>query len=325
MYRSKLNLMDTELAIKLIKDKFERKLAKSLHLIRVSSPMIVSKTSGINDYLNGFEKPVSFTYEDEQLEIVQSLAKWKRMALKRYGLNNGHGLYADMNAIRKDEQVDAWHSIYVDQWDWEKTIDRSQRTKEYLFAVVNNIFDVLRKMERTINRKYPSLTSKLPKKIKIIDSQDLEDIYPNRDAKQREYLITKEHKAVFIFRIGGLLRSGTIHDGRSPDYDDWNLNGDILLYDIVNDAVLEVSSMGIRVDETSLITQLKEQNALERLKFSYHQAIINKELPLTIGGGIGQSRICQFFLEKKHIGEVQASYWPEDYLRELEKDNVFVL
>lgn len=325
MYQSKLSLLDTELAIKLIKDKFERELAKSLHLIRVSSPMVVSKTSGINDYLNGFERPVSFTYVDEQLEIVQSLAKWKRMALKRYGLNNGRGLYADMNAIRKDEQVDAWHSIYVDQWDWEKTIDCSQRTKEYLFDVVKNIFDILRRMEKSINCIYPSLTSKLPKKIKIIDSQDLEDMYPSRDAKQREYLVTKEYKAVFVFRIGGLLHSGTTHDGRSPDYDDWNLNGDILLYDIVNDAVLEVSSMGIRVDDTSLMAQLKERNALERLKFPYHQAIINKELPLTIGGGIGQSRICQFFLEKKHIGEVQASYWPEGYLQELEKENIFVL
>ncbi|MDY0345192.1 MAG: aspartate--ammonia ligase [Bacilli bacterium] len=325
MYQSKLNLIETEIAIKFIKDEFERKLAKALNLIRVSSPVIVSKASGINDYLNGYEKPVSFSYENEELEIIQSLAKWKRMALKRYGFKIGRGLYADMNAIRKDEIVDSIHSIYVDQWDWEKIISSEQRTKDYLFDIVDIIYDVLKKMEKATRHRYPSLQRKLPKSIYCIDTQELENRFPDLSSKERELRIVKEHKAVFVFRIGGLLKSKTIHDGRSPDYDDWNLNGDILLYDALNNAVLEVSSMGIRVDEHSLVEQLKERNALDRLQYPYHQALLNKQLPLTIGGGIGQSRICQFFLEKKHIGEVQASYWPQDILDELKKESIIVL
>ncbi len=325
MYHSKLSLIETEISIKFIKDEFERRLAKKLNLIRISSPLVVSKDSGINDYLNGFETPVGFTYQGVKLEIVQSLAKWKRMALKRYGFRLGQGLYADMNAIRQDEVVDAFHSLYVDQWDWEKIISRKQRNKEFLFSIVRKIYDVIYQMEKSVNRRYKTLQSKLPKEIFAIDSQDLENLYPSLDAKQREYAIVKKYRAVFIFRIGGLLNSKTIHDGRSPDYDDWNLNGDILLYDAVNDAVNEVSSMGIRVDEESLLKQLEERQVLDRIRYSYHQAIINKQLPLTIGGGIGQSRICQFLLEKKHIGEVQASYWPNDMNTELENDNVIVL
>lgn len=325
MYLSKLNLLETEIAIKFIKDEFERKLAKALHLVRISSPVVVSKKSGINDYLNGFEKPVSFTYQNEELEIVQSLAKWKRMALKRYGFKLGQGLYADMNAIRKDEVVDNIHSIYVDQWDWEKIISSKQRNKDYLFTTINKIYHVLRMLEKAVNRRYSTLLNKLPPQIAFFDSQDLEDRFPHLTSKDREYLVTKEAKAAFIFRIGGRLKSGAIHDGRSPDYDDWNLNGDILLYDAVNDAVLEVSSMGIRVDAETMVNQLKEREAIERLQFPYHQAIIQSQLPLTIGGGIGQSRTCQFLLEKKHIGEVQASYWPPETIDRLERDNIILL
>ena len=325
MYQSKLNLLETEKAIKLIKDEFERRLATKLNLIRISSPVVVSKESGINDYLNGYEKPVAFHYQGEELEIIQSLAKWKRMALKRYGFKIGQGLYADMNAFRKDEIVDSIHSIYVDQWDWEKIITRKQRTKEYLFKTVKVIYSVIQKMERIVNRRYPTLLFKLPDEITFIDSQELEDRFPQLTSREREYQVTKECKAVFVTRVGGRLRSGEIHDGRSPDYDDWDLNGDLLLYDAVNGAVLEVSSMGIRVDEVSLVAQLKERNALDRLQYPYHQALLNGQLPLTIGGGIGQSRMCQFLLEKKHIGEVQASYWPPEMLAALEQENIIVL
>ncbi|NCA97127.1 MAG: aspartate--ammonia ligase [Bacteroidia bacterium] len=325
MYCSKLNLLETEIAIKFIKDGFEKRLAKALNLTRVSAPLIVSRESGINDYLNGTETPVGFVYRGQQVEIVQSLAKWKRMALKRYGFKNNQGLYCDMNALRQDEAVDYLHSLYVDQWDWEKIILAKDRNKTFLFETVRKIYAVLRKMESSVNRRYGLLSRKLPREVYFIDSQDLEDSYPGLDARQREYAIVKKHKAVFVHRIGGLLKSKTIHDGRSPDYDDWNLNGDLLLFDNVNDGVLEVSSMGIRVDEVSLLKQLEERNALDRLQYSYHQGIIKKELPLTIGGGIGQSRICQFLLEKKHIGEVQTSYWPDSIVSALDADNVHVL
>lgn len=325
MYCSKLNLLETEMAIKFIKDGFERRLGKALNLTRVSAPLIVSRQSGINDYLNGIETPVGFSYRGQRIEIVQSLAKWKRMALKRYGFKVGHGLYCDMNALRQDEVVDFLHSLYVDQWDWEKIISKEERCQDYLFATVKKIYAVVRKMEQSVNIRYRLLTHKLPKEVYFIDSQDLEDRYSGLDARQREYAIVKKHKAVFITRIGGLLKSKTIHDGRSPDYDDWNLNGDLLLYDQISDAVMEISSMGIRVDETSLLRQLEERKALDRLQYAYHKGIINKELPLTIGGGIGQSRLCQFLLEKKHIGEVQASYWPNEVLNELDAENIPVL
>lgn len=325
MYQSELSLLETEIAIKLIKDEFEKRLAKALNLVRISSPVVVSKASGINDYLNGYEKPVSFSYLNEELEIIQSLAKWKRMALKRYGFKLGQGLYADMNAIRKDEVVDHIHSIYVDQWDWEKIIAKSQRNKDYLFTTVEKIYQVLLKMEKVVNLRYRGLSCKLPSQITFIDSQELEDHYPHLSSKEREYQATKNAKAVFVFRVGGKLRSGAIHDGRSPDYDDWNLNGDILLYDAVSDAVLEVSSMGIRVDGATMQKQLAERKALDRLQFPYHQAILHDRLPLTIGGGIGQSRICQFLLEKKHIGEVQASFWPQDMIDLLERENIILL
>jgi aspartate--ammonia ligase len=325
MYQSKLSVMETELAIKFIKDEFEKKLAKKLNLIRISAPLIVSRESGINDYLNGYERPVSFIYQDEPIEIIQSLAKWKRMALKTYGFNNDHGLYTDMNAIRQDELVDNHHSLYVDQWDWEKIIEAKDRTNEYLFKIVNDIYSVILTIEKAVIKQYPVIKSKLPKKIFIIDSQTLEDQYPNLTARQREKAIVKKHKAVFIHRIGNLLKSGRPHDGRSPDYDDWQLNGDIIFYDEVNDQAIEISSMGIRVDEHSLLKQLQTKNVLDRLVYPYHQAIINKLLPLTIGGGIGQSRLCQFFLEKKHIGEVQSSYWPKVMLEKLLKEGINVL
>lgn len=325
MYQSKLNLIETEIAIKWIKDHFEQSLAKTLNLTRVSSPLLVSRESGINDYLNGIEVPVHFGYGEQTIEVVQSLAKWKRVALKRYGFSVGQGLYTDMNAIRKDEVLDYLHSMYVDQWDWEKIIAPEDRTLAYLKRVVQSIYKVFLLMEKKLLIVYPILKQKLPKKIHFVDSQTLEDQYPQLSAKQREHEVTKQYKAVFIFRIGGLLKSGTIHDGRSPDYDDWNLNGDILLYDEVSCAPIEISSMGIRVDDKSLLEQLKQRQALDRLAYPYHQAIMNQTLPLTIGGGIGQSRLCQFFLEKKHIGEVQASYWPEETLVELAKDGIRIL
>lgn len=325
MYQSKLNLIDTEIAIKFIKDHFEKHLAKALNLTRVSSPLLVSRSSGINDYLNGVEVPVHFAYEDQTIEVVQSLAKWKRVALKRYGFGVHEGLYTDMNAIRKDEILDYLHSMYVDQWDWEKIILKEDRNTAYLKKVVRSIYSVLLGMEKVLIKRYPNLHKKLPSKITFIDSQTLENKYPHLSAKQREHEITKCHQAVFILRIGGLLKSNTIHDGRSPDYDDWQLNGDLLLYDAVSDAPIEISSMGIRVDDISLLKQLEERQALDRLKYPYHQAILHQTLPLTIGGGIGQSRLCQFLLEKKHIGEVQASYWPEATLVELAKEGMQIL
>lgn len=325
MYHSKLNLIETEMAIKMIKDHFEKHLARTLNLTRVSSPLLVSKQSGINDYLNGVEVPVHFDYLNQTIEVVQSLAKWKRVALNRYGFDVGQGLYTDMNAIRKDEVLDYLHSMYVDQWDWEKIIEKEDRTLAYLKKVVRKIYTVLRVMEKKLHHHYPQLSPKLPKAITFIDSQTLENDYPHLSSKQREHEVTKQYKAVFILRIGGVLKSGTIHDGRSPDYDDWNLNGDLLLFDEVSGAPIEISSMGIRVDDISLLAQLKERQALDRLVYPYHQAILQQKLPLTIGGGIGQSRLCQFFLEKKHIGEVQASFWPEATLIELAKEGIDIL
>ena len=325
MYQSKLSLLQTELAIKFIKDEFERLLAEKLSLVRISAPLIVSRISGINDYLNGYETPVSFNYQGQPIEIVQSLAKWKRMALKVYGFKDGHGLYTDMNAIRQDEVVDHYHSLYVDQWDWEKIILANDRCQEYLFGVVSDIYSLLCSLERIVNTAYPLLTKKLPEKIFFVDSQTLEDEFPHLTSKEREHEIVKRHKAVFITRIGAPLKSGQPHDGRSPDYDDWQLNGDIIVYDAVNQQALELSSMGIRVDRLSLMKQLEQKDALDRIKYDYHRSIINGDLPLTIGGGIGQSRLCQFYLEKKHIGEVQASYWPDNMLEQLKKEGVHLL
>ncbi|MSU02330.1 aspartate--ammonia ligase [Tissierella sp. DSM 105185] len=325
---TELNPRKTQIAIKQIKDYFETKLAEKLNLIRVSAPLFVTPNSGLNDNLTGVEKAVSFEMRkyNEMIEIVQSLAKWKRMALKWYEFNIDEGLYADMNAIRPDEVLDNIHSIYVDQWDWEKIIKRSDRTMEYLVHTVENIYNVFRETEDYISELYPDIfTKKLPKDIKFITSQELEDLYPNETPDEREYLIVKKYKAVFISKIGGTLKSGISHGTRSPDYDDWNLNGDIIFWNPITEEALELSSMGIRVDKEALEKQLKLSGAEERKTLDYHKKLLNEELPYTIGGGIGQSRICMFFLEKKHIGEVQASVWTDQILKECKENNIFLL
>ena len=327
MYKSVLNLFDTQVAIKLIKDNFENKLAKKLNLTRVSAPLFVMKSSGLNDYLNGYERPVTFdafSFTGE-IEIVQSLAKWKRCALARYEFNEGFGLYTDMNAIRRDEELDAIHSMYVDQWDWEKIITKSQRRMCYLKKVVRNIYSVILSIAKDVTKNYPVLTYDLPDEIYFITTKELEDMYPNLSSKERENAITKEKKAVFLMQIGLPLSNKLPHDGRAADYDDWRLNGDLLLWHEPLNIALEVSSMGIRVDEVSLIKQLKVKKEMFKLENDYCKSIINKELPYTIGGGIGQSRLCMYFLKKAHIGEVQASLWPEDVVKECKEKNIILL
>jgi len=322
-----LDVKETQIAIKKLKDFFENTLAKKLNLVRVSAPLFVRPESGLNDNLSGKEEPVSFTMRnyEEKVEIVQSLAKWKRMALKLYDFKVGEGLYTDMNAIRPSEKLDNIHSIYVDQWDWEKTISKSDRNEEYLKQVVEDIYEVFLETEKYINKLYPFLTHKLPDKITFITSQELEDMYPKENCKKREHNICKEKGAVFLMKIGGNLKSGKPHDGRAPDYDDWELNGDILFWDDVLNQALELSSMGIRVDSIALIKQLKHTNSEERLKLKYHKLLAQDKLPFSIGGGIGQSRICMYFLEKQHIGEVQASVWTDEILSECREKNIFLL
>ena len=314
-YKPGMSIRETEVAIKFIKDRFENILAKELNLTRVSAPLFVVPESGLNDNLNGVERPVSFDVPDagaDRVEIVHSLAKWKRMALQRYAFEKGEGLYTDMNAIRRDEILDNLHSIYVDQWDWEKILDKSERNVDTLKDVVRKLFSVFKKTEDEVCKAFPSLQRYLPDDISFITTQELEDMYPELDPKGREDKILQERKAVFIMKIGGLLKSGIRHDGRAPDYDDWELNGDILFwYPLLNKA-FEVSSMGIRVDEVSLVKQLKLAGCEERIKLPFHQDLLEKRLPYTIGGGIGQSRICMFFLGKAHVGEVQTSLWPDD-------------
>ncbi len=330
-YESKLDLVETEVAIKLIKDTFERRLAESLRLTRVSAPLFVDANTGLNDNLNGTERPVAFDVPDiheEDVEIVHSLAKWKRNALYRYHFDVLEGLYTDMNAIRRDEELDNLHSVYVDQWDWELIISKEDRCEEFLQYVVNKIYNVLLEIEFFMHRHYPQLENsedRLPKAIQFITSQELEDMYPDLTPKQREKEITKKYKAVFISKIGGKLKSGQVHDGRAPDYDDWSLNGDILVWYPLLDTALEISSMGIRVDATSLHNQLIEANALDREQLPFHQDILNNVLPLTIGGGIGQSRLCMYFLKKAHIGEVQASLWDEETRAICEEHNIHLL
>ncbi len=326
-YNPVLNLRDTEIAIKLVKDFFEDELSKALNLTRVSAPIMVTPESGLNDNLNGVERPVSFDVLEtgKQMEIVHSLAKWKRMALKTYGFHPGEGLYTDMNAIRRDEITDNIHSIFVDQWDWERIITREERNVETLKAVVEKIYLTLRKAEGYVCAHYPHIRPELPEKIAFVTTQELEDRYPTLTPKQREYMAVKEYGAVFLMGIGGALKSGQIHDGRAPDYDDWNLNGDILLYDPLLDISLEVSSMGIRVDEESLRRQLKIRNCEERANLPFQKSLLQGELPLTIGGGIGQSRMCVYLLRKAHVGEVQSSTWPEDVVTACKKANILLL
>lgn len=326
-YKSHMNLMETEIAIKQTKDFFEKALAKNLNLIRVSAPLFVIPNTGLNDNLNGYERPVSFDIKQiaEHAEIVHSLAKWKRHALYRYGITYNNGIYTDMNAIRRDEDMDTLHSIYVDQWDWEKVINESDRNEDYLKTIVNKIYIALRDTEKYLSELYPFLNKNLPEEITFITTQQLEDLYPTATPFERENLISKKYGAVFIMKIGGALLSGDIHDGRAPDYDDWELNGDIVVYNNILDRSFELSSMGIRVDEESLKTQLEISGTTDREALPYHQMILNKQLPYSIGGGIGQSRMCMLFLEKAHIGEVQASVWPEYMIKECAKDGIELL
>lgn len=317
-YKSSLNIKETEKAIKRVKDFFQRELITQLNLSRVSAPLFVGANSGLNDNLNGVERPVRFDIleqDGEEVEIVHSLAKWKRLALKNYGFEVGEGLYTDMNAIRRDEETDNIHSIYVDQWDWEKVIRREDRTEETLREVVKSVYEALRVTEKYMANQYQYVECFLPEEITFVTTQELEDRYPELTAKERETKIAKEYGAVFIMQIGDKLASGKPHDGRAPDYDDWKLNGDIIVYYPVLDIALELSSMGIRVDEESLKEQLEKAGCPERANLPFQKALLNHELPYTIGGGIGQSRICMFFLRKAHLGEVQASIWKEEDVR----------
>ncbi len=320
--------METQRAIKKIKDYFQQELAYGLNLRRVSAPLFVAPETGLNDNLNGVERRVSFTIldmDEKQVEIVQSLAKWKRMALGKYGIKPGHGIYTDMNAIRRDEELDNIHSLYVDQWDWEKVITKEQRTTEYLHETVTTIYNAVKNLGDYVNRLYRDIQTELPNEIYFITSQELEDLYPDKTPKEREQLITRAHGAVFIEKIGGTLRSGEKHDGRSPDYDDWELNGDILLWNEVLEIAFEITSMGIRVDSDAMERQLKLAGVEDRKSLSFQSAVLNGELPLSIGGGIGQSRLCMFFLRKAHIGEVQVSVWPNEMDEECRKANIFLL
>lgn len=327
-YESELSLRETQRAIKLIKDTFQAKLAQMLCLERVTAPVIVAKESGINDDLNGVERKVHFSMKeiDGTAEVVQSLAKWKRYALYRYGFEQGCGLYTDMNALRRDDDVDNIHSIFVDQWDWECVIAAEQRNLDFLKETVNKIVESVIYTQRVVKEKYPQLkTPDFKKDVFFITAQELEDLYPALTPKEREEQIVKEQKTVFIMQIGGLLKSGIRHDGRAPDYDDWALNGDLLFWNHALKNALEISSMGIRVNEKSLLSQLKASNAEKRQKFDYIKKILDGTLPLTIGGGIGQSRLCMLILEKAHIGEVQVSVWPQDMIKKCREGNIILL
>ena len=318
--------IEAQIAIKFIKDTFERKLAETLNLTRVSAPLMVPSDTGVNDMLNGYERPVEFEVKEthRNMQIIQSLAKWKRIALKKYGFEPHAGLYTDMNAIRRDEDTDNIHSIYVDQWDWEKIIRKEDRTMDFLKKTVEDIYKVFKITEEALINAYPEkkLEKTLPEKISFITSQELENLYPEKSPKERENIIAKEKGAIFISQIGKKLKSGVSHDGRSPDYDDWELNGDILLWYAPLNIALELSSMGIRVDKNSLEKQLKEAGAENRRELLYHKMLLNDELPLTIGGGLGQSRICMYFMKAAHIGEVQSSVWPEEMVREFKRKGI---
>lgn len=327
-YESSLNLYDTQVAIKSVKDIFQSLLAERLHLLRVSAPLFVDPASGLNDNLNGVERPVSFDikYQDGRMaEIVHSLAKWKRFALKKYGFAEGDGLYTDMNAIRRDEEPDNIHSIYVDQWDWEKVIAKEDRNMDTLMDTVRTVYKVLRKTEKYMSIHYDYIEEILPHDIFFITAQELADMFPNDPPKEREYKISKSKGAVCIMQIGDTLEDGEPHDGRAPDYDDWKLNADILVYYPILDIALELSSMGIRVDRESLLYQLEKAGCPERAELDYQRAILNEELPYTIGGGLGQSRICMFLLRKAHIGEVQCSLWPKELMKEAKEKGLQLL
>lgn len=327
-YTSKMDIRQTETAIKLVKDYFERELADALNLTRVSAPLFVRPETGLNDNLNGVERPVSFDllYQPGvNVEIVQSLAKWKRQALKRYGFSVGEGLYTDMNAIRRDEQTDNLHSIYVDQWDWERVINKADRHIDTLKDTVRLIYGAFRSTQKLIENAYPQLDAYLPEEITFLTTQQIEDEYPQLTASQRETEVSRRYGAIFLMQIGGKLKSGNRHDGRAPDYDDWSLNGDIIFYYPPLERAFEVSSMGIRVDEAALKYQLAQAGCTERAELPFQRELLNGNLPYTIGGGIGQSRMCMFFLNKVHIGEVQSSIWPDEMLKACLENNIMLL
>ncbi|MFO3717542.1 aspartate--ammonia ligase [Anaerococcus sp. ENR1011] len=328
-YTSDPDLYTTQLLIKEIKDYFQINLANNLNLKRVSAPLFVSKESGLNDNLNGFEGPVVFDVPEannEELEIVHSLAKWKRYALKKYNFRMHEGLYTDMNAIRRCEVPDNTHSFYVDQWDWELIMEEGERNEDYLKRVVNVIYRTLKSLDEYLCSLIPQRHKLLKDQITFITSQELLDKYPEvADSTERERLAVKEYGAIFLMQIGTTLSNGQKHDNRAPDYDDWLLNGDLIVYNPILDDQLELSSMGIRVNPDRLNEQLKQSDNLDRLKYNYHRMLMDGELPQTVGGGIGQSRLCMFFLQKAHIGEVQVSYWPDDYRMALENRGVTLL
>ena len=327
-YRSELNLYDTQEAIKTIKDFFQQALSEQLTLLRVTAPLFVTPESGLNDNLNGIERPVDFDIKEQdgkKAEIVQSLAKWKRYALKKYGFHPGEGLYTDMNAIRRDEVADNVHSIFVDQWDWEKIILKEQRNKDTLKEVVRKVYKAIKKTEKYMSIRYDYIEEILPKEIFFITSEELAEMYPGYTSKEREDKIAKLKGAVFIMSIGHEMSNGERHDGRAPDYDDWNLNGDIIVWYPLLNRSLELSSMGIRVDKETLLNQLEISGCQDRAELPFQQAVINGQLPYTIGGGIGQSRLCMFYLRKAHIGEVQCSIWPDDMREEAEYRGIKLL
>lgn len=326
-YKSKLSLRETQKAIKTVKDTFQLKLSKALNLDRITAPIMVTKASGINDDLNGVERKVHFTMKnvEGEAEVVQSLAKWKRMALYRYGYQPGEGIYTDMNAIRRDDDVDNLHSLFVDQWDWCRVITERDRNVDFLKDTVSRIVRAIAETNEAVKEKFPALSAEINDEVFFITTQELEDRYPDLTAKQRENAVTKEHGTAFIMQIGGKLRSGVKHDGRAPDYDDWQLNGDIFVWNEVLGCAVELSSMGIRVNAESLSRQLDEAGCPERRSFEFHRGILEGRLPLTIGGGIGQSRLCMTLLQKAHIGEVQCSVWPDEMREECRANGIILL
>ena len=327
-YDPVLDVRQTQEAIKYIRDTFQKEFGKQMNLERVSAPLFVKKSSGLNDNLNGVERPVSFDIlgvPGEDIEVVQSLAKWKRLALGRYGFKPKEGLYTNMNAIRRDEELDNLHSCYVDQWDWEKVIEKKDRNIETLEETVRTIFKVIKHMQHEVWYKYPEAVNHLPSEISFITSQELLDMYPDKSPREREDAVAKERGCVFIEKIGDSLSDGKPHDGRAPDYDDWQLNGDILFWFEPLGRALEVSSMGIRVDETALLNQLSKAGCEDRKNLPYHKMLLEGQLPYTIGGGIGQSRLCMLLLKRAHVGEVQASIWPDDMINECAKHNMILL